>query len=607
MPVDTAARLAALRAELAREGIQAFIIPAEDAHQSEYIAAHDGRREFISGFSGSAGLAVVTTDKAALWTDGRYFLQASQQLDSNWILQKAGLPNVPTKEEWLLDVLPPSSKIGVDPKLLTVAAARVLAESLSKKNHQIVYTTANLVDSVWSDQPTVPTNPVAVHPIQYAGSATSEKIATLREKIAAKNAWGFAVTALDEIAWLFNLRGSDISYNPVFFSYALVTKDQVILYIDESKLSEEVRQHLGEGVLIRPYTAIFTDLPQYAAQYLAEDQKLWIDSRCNVALQSALGGSQATIESRSPIMDMKAIKNETELEGFRQSHIRDGAALIEYFAWLEHELNNNHNTTIDEVAAADKLEGFRSTKEKFVGLSFDTISSIGANGAIIHYKPTPGACATVNNTEIYLCDSGAQYLDGTTDTTRTLHFGTPTEEEKDAFTRVLKGHIQLDLAVFPRGTTGYVLDVLARTALWKGGLDYRHGTGHGVGSYLNVHEGPHGIGIRIGYNDIPLAPGMVISNEPGFYNDGKFGIRIENIILVKEVETPNNFGGVGYLGFEHVTLVPIQRRLIKVELLTPEERDWVNSYHQEILQKVSPLLSENGLALEWLKRETLPI
>ncbi|KAJ3300513.1 hypothetical protein HK104_011019 [Borealophlyctis nickersoniae] len=608
-PTDTTERLAKLREVMQAHGVQAYVIPSEDAHQSEYIADCDARRAFISGFTGSAGLAVVTLSEAALWTDGRYFLQASKQLDHNWILQKTGLPDVPTKEEWLIKVLPKQSKVGIDPKLLTVGAARLLKEALNKEDHTLVAIHENLVDKVWANRPPRPVNPVTVLPIKYAGRSADEKIKVLREEIEKRKTWGFVVNALDEIAWLFNLRGSDIAYNPVFFSYALVTATEVTLYVDETKLSAEVKEHLGKGVQLRPYESIFEDLPKAAVKSQVGEggQKLWVGSGCSFALQEVLGGEKFVEESRSPVMVSKAIKNDVELEGFRQCHIRDAAALCQYFAWLEQELVEKKNTKISEVDGADVLEGLRSKQADFVGLSFDTISSTGPNGAIIHYKPERGSCADIRVDQLYLCDSGGQYRDGTTDVTRTLHFGTPTQEEKEAFTRVLKGHIQLDMAVFPKTTTGYLLDVIARVPLWKAGLDYRHGTGHGVGSFLNVHEGPQGIGTRINYNDIHLEPGMTVTNEPGFYKDGAFGIRIENVMLIRNADTPYNFGDRGYFGFEHVTVVPIQTKLIDTGLLTGEERDWINAYHKECLEKVGPLLEKGSLGLKWLEKETRPI
>ncbi|OZJ03546.1 hypothetical protein BZG36_04169 [Bifiguratus adelaidae] len=571
-PTYTSAQLASLRELLKANNLSAFFIPTEDAHQSEYIADCDKRREFISGFTGSAGSAVVSMTEAALFTDGRYFLQASQQLDQNWLLMKQA------EASGLKKTLPQGSSL-------------VPVE--------------NLVDQVWgSKRPARPTNPVTIQETKYAGKSHTEKLSDLRNSLQEKGVYGTVVSALDEIAWLFNLRGSDIECNPVFFSYALVTKDTTTLYVDEAKLSPAVKQHLGSEIAVKPYEQVFEDLRQTRSALEAHKQKLLITPRTSLALQIAVGADN-TEEGRSLITDAKAVKNQVELEGMRQCQLRDGAALIKYFAWLENQLKNG--AKLSEVQATDKLEKFRKEQEDFVGLSFDTISSTGANGAIIHYKPEPETCKIIDINEIYLCDSGAQFKDGTTDTTRTYHFGTPTAYQKRCFTRVLQGHIAIDEAVFPNGVTGYLLDPWARKALWEDGLDFRHGTGHGVGAFLNVHEGPHGIGTRIAYNDTPLQAGMVVTNEPGYYEDGAFGIRIENILLVQEVKTPNNFGNRGYLGFEHVTLVPIGLNLIDRELLTPREKAWINRYHVKVAETIAPLLEDDDLALQWLKRETTAI
>lgn len=594
-----------------QNNVQAYIIPSEDAHQSEYIAAFDERRKFISGFTGSAGLAVVTQSAAALWTDGRYFLQASQELDSNWILQKSGMPGVPSKEDWLIKVLPPRSRIGLDPTLISVADARSFSEAMHKAGHSMAPLPHNLIDSMWTDRPNPPSGNVFLLHVEYSGKSSSEKIDELKELIQQKSCiWGFVVTALDEIAWLFNLRGSDINYNPVFFSYAVVTKTEVFLYIDERKLEELAKDALSKtNVNIRPYESIFQDLRNFGEKAAASTpiEKLWVDGRCSLALQDAWGGSDRVERHRSPIQSAKSIKNAAEIQGFRNCHIRDASALCEFFSWLEDELVVKGNNSLTEVEAADKLEQLRSKLHNYMGLSFSTISSSGSNGSIIHYKPTPGHCKVIDVNKIYLCDSGAQYRDGTTDVTRTMHFGEPTDFEKEAFTRVLKGHIQIDMTVFPKGTTGYILDVISRMALWKGGLDFRHGTGHGVGAFLNVHEGPHGIGTRIAYNDVPMESGMTITNEPGYYEDGEFGIRIENIMIVKDIKTAKNFGGTGYLGFEHVTMVPIQTKMILRQLLDRDEISWVNSYNQKCYDSVSPLLTGKTMALAWLKRETAPM
>ncbi|KAL7748540.1 hypothetical protein RI367_005950 [Sorochytrium milnesiophthora] len=610
MPTDTTERLTRLR-KLMQEpqnNVHAYVVPSEDAHQSEYSAACDHRRPFISGFTGSAGLAVVTIDQAALWTDGRYFLQASQQLDSNWTLMKAGLPDTPTKEAWLSKVLAAKSRVGIDPTLFSISAAKVLREALEKDGHELVALPNNLVDQVWgADRPAVPKNPLTVLDVKYSGKKYEDKISELRAELAKKKSVvGVVLSALDQIAWLFNLRGSDVQYNPVFISYAYVSHKEAILYIDDKKITDQVQQHLGTTVTRKPYEVVFDDLSRITSA-LAEDEKIMVDAGSNLAIIGAIGKDRVLEEQRNPVVLAKALKNPVEVEGFRQSHIRDAAAVVKYFAWLENELVNNKRTDLDEVDVADKLESFRAEQKDFVGLSFDTISGSGSNGAIIHYKPEKGSCSKVTLDHLYLCDSGGQYLDGTTDITRTVHFGTPTEREKECFTRVLQGHIGLDRAVFPKGTTGYALDILARAPLWSVGLDFRHGTGHGVGHYLNVHEGPQSISFRLSSNDVPLQAGMTVTNEPGYYEDGKFGIRIENVLVVRDANTPDNFGDRGYLGFEPVTVVPMQKKLIKTDLLTSVERDWINSYHKLCWEKVSPLLKSDTLAYEYLKREVAPL
>ncbi|KAF7525216.1 hypothetical protein G7054_g11162 [Neopestalotiopsis clavispora] len=607
--VDTSSRLAELRKLMQENKVDVYIVPSEDSHSSEYIAPCDARRAFISGFTGSAGVAVVTLDKAALATDGRYFNQAEKQLDKNWTLLKQGIQDVPTWQEWAVEQSEGGKVVAVDPTLLTSGYAKKLADKIKKNGGKdLVAVTDNLVDRVWAqEKPSRPNEPVIVLDQKYAGKDVKSKLEELRTELEKKKLLGFVVSMLDEVAWLFNLRGSDIPYNPVFFSYAIVTADKATLYVDASKLSQEGQSYLAaNNVDVKPYNAIFEDattLGQSAkAQTSGDAKKYLISTKASWALKLALGGDDLVDEIRSPIEDHKAVKNATELEGMRQCHIRDGAALVEYFAWLEDQLINQ-KATIDEVQAADQLEAFRAKKDRFAGLSFDTISSTGANAAVIHYKPEPGACSVIDPAAVYLCDSGAQYLDGTTDTTRTLHFGTPTAEEIEAYTLVLKGHIALDMAIFPKGTTGFAIDALARQHLWQQGLDYRHGTGHGVGSYLNVHEGPVGIGTRIQYSEVALAEGNVISNEPGFYEDGKFGIRIENIIMVKKAETKHSFGDKPWFTFEHVTMVPYCRKLIDTNLLTPAEKKWLNDYNDEVSEKVSPLLQDD-LSKSWLESET---
>jgi len=478
---------------------------------------------------------LITHDKAALATDGRYFNQAGQELDDNWALLKQGIPDAPTWQEWIAKAAKGGKVVAVDPTVITASQARKLSETIKKKGGQeLMPLQRNLIDSIWGeDRPSKPTGVVKVLPTTYAGKKFEDKLKELREQIEKEKASGIVISMLDEVAWLFNLRGSDIAFNPVFISYALVTLTDATIYIDESKLDEDVKKHLM-NVAIKPYDAIMSDLEIFSALITksADDSKqnhteLLLTTDASWALSHTLGKDKKPKEIRSPVALAKSAKNETELEGMRQCHIRDGAALIEFFAWLEEQLIKK-NSKLNEVQAGEKLDSIRSKHDKFVGLSFDSICASGPNAAVIHYQAKPDECSIINPNAVFLCDSGGQYLDGTTDTTRTIHFGQASDEEKRAYTLVLKGHIGLDLAVFPKGVTGYRLDAIARQHLWQYGMDYAHGTGHGVGSYLNVHEMPTGIGMRIVYNEVPLTPGNVISNEPGYYEDGKFGIRIES-------------------------------------------------------------------------------
>jgi Xaa-Pro aminopeptidase len=593
------------------------------------VAPCDARREFISGFSGSAGTAVITQVEAALSTDGRYFNQATKQLDTNWMLLKQGIQTTPTWQEWAVSHAGVNGTIGIDPAVISAAEAQRIMKSIKYQKVKLIPIEDNLVDIVWGhDRPSRPSNPVKILPQHFAGKEFKTKLEDLQKELEKKRGAGFIVTMLDEIAWLFNLRGSDIDYNPVFYSYAAVTPTSTTLYVNSAQLDNECKTYLREnGVSIRPYEKIFEDtttlglsLRPTGPEQEIPDKRFLMSNSGSWALKRALGGELYAEEIRSPIADAKAIKNLTELEGMRSCHVRDGAALVEYFAWLEKELEAG--ATIDEVKGADKLEECRRKQKDFVGLSFDTISSTGPNAAVIHYKPQRSSCSVIDPNSVYLCDSGAQYLDGTTDTTRTLHFGTPTDMEKKTYTLVLKGHIALDNAIFPSGTSGFALDIMARQFLWVSqillsmyiqligeqseGLDYRHGTGHGVGSFLNVHEGPIGIGTRPQYAEVPLSPGHVISNEPGYYEDGKFGIRIENIFMVREVGTSYKFGDRSFYGFEHVTVVPYCRNMIDESLLTKKEKDWLNEYHVDVRGKLSSYFEAGSNTIKWLERETTP-
>ncbi|CEP17829.1 hypothetical protein [Parasitella parasitica] len=528
---DAGSKLAALRASM--NNLDALIVPSEDAHQSEYTANCDDRRAWLSGFTGSAGCAIVTKKDASLFTDGRYFLQASKELDQrHWTLMKQGIPGVPTWQEYLKS-LPPKSFIGIDPSVITFDEAKRLESELSATGSTLVYLSKNPVDRIRSsDRPPRPCEPVKVHPIQFAGKSVKSKLTELRRSSQGNN---IIVSALDEIAWLLNLRGSDIHCSPVFFSYVVVTPQKATLYLQPSAvLSNQVMSHLEEaGVQLASYDQVLPDLSSLNQPFLIDP------STTNMSICEAIGKENIVAKQGPSFLSMaKAIKNESELNGLRNCHKRDAVALCKHFSWLSEALTI-HKQTVREAEAADHLASMRRLDPMYVGPSFDTIAATGPNGAIIHYQPDSKNSAIINPRRIYLCDSGAQYIDGTTDVTRTYMFdGEPTEFQKRAFTRVLQCHIAVDQAVFPQGTTGYQLDAIARLPLWKEGLNFRHGVGHGVGAYLNVHEGPHGIGSRASYNTVPLQPGMVVTNEPGYYEDGQFGIRIENVLAVCRASTP---------------------------------------------------------------------
>uniref|UniRef100_A0A671KUT3 Xaa-Pro aminopeptidase 1 n=1 Tax=Sinocyclocheilus anshuiensis TaxID=1608454 RepID=A0A671KUT3_9TELE len=571
------------------EPIQAYIVPSGDAHQSEYIAPCDCRHEFICGFNGSAGTAIVTEQHAALWTDGRYFLQASQQMDNNWTLMKMGLKETPSQEEWLISVLPENSKVGVDPWIIAADQWKNMSKALSNAGHSLVAVQDNLIDAIWEDRPPRPSTKLIDLGLKYNGLTWQDKVTALRGKMAERKVSWFVVTALDEIAWLFNLRGSDIEYNPVFFAYAIIGISNIKLFVDSKRLLHPaVQEHLELDspskpeltIQCFPYESVYTELQAVCAA-LAPKEKMWICDKASCALTRVIPKAHRSAIPYTPLCLAKAVKNPTEIQGMKMAHIKDAVALCELFAWLEKEIPKG---TVTEISVADKAEELRSQQKDFVGLSFPTISSVGPNGAIIHYR------------------------DGTTDVTRTVHFGTPSDYEKECFTYVLKGHIAVSAAVFPNGTKGHLLDSFARASLWDSGLDYLHGTGHGVGCFLNVHEGPCGISYKT-FADEPLEAGMIVSDEPGYYEDGSFGIRLENVVLVIPAKTKYNYRNRGSLTFEPLTLVPIQLKMINTDLLTQKERDWVNDYHRKCREAVGAELERQGrkVALDWLIRETLPI
>ncbi|XP_041875216.1 xaa-Pro aminopeptidase 1 isoform X2 [Corvus kubaryi] len=570
-----------------QEPIQAYIVPSGDAHQSEYIAPCDCRRAFISGFDGSAGTAIVTEQHAAMWTDGRYFLQAAHQMDNNWTLMKMGLKDTPTQEDWLVSVLPEGSKVGVDPFIIPADQWKRMSKVLRSAGHDLVPVKENLIDTIWTDCPQRPCKPLITLDLSYTGVSWRDKIVALRSKMAERKVMWFVVTALDEVAWLFNLRGSDVEYNPVFFAYAVIGMNTIRLFIDGDRMMDPpVREHLQLDstlepefkIQVMPYGSILSELQAVGAG-LSPKEKVWLSDKASYALTEAIPKAYRYLTPYTPICIAKAVKNAAETEGMRRAHIKDAVALCELFNWLEKEVPKG---TVTEIIAADKAEEFR--------------------------RPVPETNRTLSVNEIYLLDSGAQYKDGTTDVTRTMHFGTPSAYEKECFTYVLKGHIAVSAAIFPNGTKGHLLDSFARSALWDCGLDYLHGTGHGVGSFLNVHEGPCGISYKT-FADEPLEAGMIVSDEPGYYEDGSFGIRIENVVLVIPAETKYNFKNRGSLTFEPLTLVPIQMKMIDVNLLTEKECNWVNEYHQKCREVVGAELERQGRheALQWLLRETEPL
>lgn len=600
-------RLADLRRVMSEQNIFAYIIPHQDAHNSEYISAADERIAFISNFDGSAGTCIVTPERALLWTDGRYFNQATQQLSNEWTLMKDRLPGTPKISDWLsMECV--NHAVGIDPLLTSVATYNELVG----KKLDLKLIEENLIDSVWGhDQPFRSVLPVRDHPVEFAGESRVEKFSRVRAEMEKEKVSHLIMTTLDDIAWTLNLRGTDIDYNPLFFSYCLIEAEKVVLFINPEKVPDEIKSGLeSEGVEMRPYD----DFIEYIRSNMTAGSRVWIDiDNANLGVYQAISTDVEKVERSLPTAILKACKNSVEVEGFRQSHIQDGAAEIKWLHWLNTEIMNDpekyqHHT---EVTLADKLEDFRKEMKNFLGLSFGSISSFGPNAAIIHYHARPSNCAPADPNQIYLIDSGGQYMDGTTDVTRTVHFGEPSAREKDAFTRVLKGVIALTKVKFPQGTIGPALDVLARHALWQNGLDFRHGTGHGVGSCLCVHEGPQGISppmfsARSTSLKTPLKVGMVLSNEPGYYEDGNFGIRIENLMVVVESETEFALNKEQkMLTFETLTMIPIQKSLIDTEILSDEEIAWINEYHAKILEKTGHLLNKDQL--EWLQEQCDPI
>ncbi|MEW5306595.1 MAG: hypothetical protein WDW36_009049 [Sanguina aurantia] len=604
--------LARLREEMARAdgglGVHAYLVPSEDPHMSEYAPDCFARRQFISRFMGSAGSVVVTADKALLWTDGRYFLQASTELGPEWTLMKAGTPDVPDLEDWLASSLPKGGRVGIDPFVHTVDGANTLRRKLEAAGRHLVPLLAdgNLVDKVWPARTSAPVSPIRIHPLKWAGDSVSTKLATLRSQMKGC-ADVLLVTMLDEVAWLLNLRGSDVDHNPVFLSYVTVTADGATLFTDPVKVAGEAAAQLAEaGVQVKPYGHFMEDVKSHATA----GSTIWLDpSKVSFAVFQAITeaadvGSQAVYQKLSPVVTAKAVKNASEIAGMQEAHLADAVAICQFLLMVEEKIAAGGSLT--EVEVDLELTARRAAIPGYKDLSFPTIAGADSNGAIIHYRAKPETCKVVDSTTMLLLDSGGQYECGTTDITRTMHFGTPTSHQKRCFTRVLQGHIGLDTAVFPEGTPGFVIEAFARQPLWRDGLNYRHGTGHGVGAALNVHEGPQSISTRY-HITTPLVAGMICSDEPGYYEEGGFGIRIENLLLIKEASTPFKFGGQSYFCFERLTQVPISVKMMDVSLMTPQEVAWVDGYHAEVWEKVSPRMEGQAELLAWLERFTQPM
>jgi Xaa-Pro aminopeptidase len=592
------ARLQALRAQLKAERLDGFVVPLTDEHMSEYVGSYAQRLQWLTGFQGSAGSAAVLPEEAAIFTDGRYTLQVREQVDgAHWSYQSVPETSV---AEWLGEHAPGGGRIGYDPWLHTSDWVKRAKAALAEKGAELVAVTRNPIDAVWSDKPEPSKARLIVHPDSLAGKSSAAKRQEMADWLKASGADSAVLSALDSIAWTFNVRGADVEHTPVALSFAIVHEDGTAdLFAAPEKVGDDVRQHLGNGVRVHDRDAFAPYLETLAGKTVVADPE-----RAVAAIFEALEGAGAkVVQKRDPSVLPKAIKNAVEVAGHRAAQARDGGALVRFLHWLSVEAPKGG---LDELKASDKLLEFRRACGDLRDTSFDTISGAGPNGAIVHYRATEETNRRLEMDSLYLVDSGGQYPDGTTDVTRTVAIGTPTEEMRDRFTRVLKGHIAVSRAVFPVGTRGSQLDSFARQFLWSAGVDYAHGTGHGVGSFLSVHEGPQRIspvGSSQAGGDEPLQPGMILSNEPGYYKAGEYGIRIENLILV----VPTEVAGAEKktLGFETLTFAPIDRSLIVAEMLTPEERAWLDDYHAEVLKVVGPLV--DGEAKAWLERSCAPL
>ena len=578
-----------------REHLSAFIFPSTDAHQSEYVADHWRGREWISGFNGSAGTVVVTMKSAALWTDSRYFLAAEEQLeDTEYQLMRLKMEGTPTIAEWLGKELQDvqSPEVGLDGMVNSYNYVKDLSYSLRKLGGITLRTNLDPLEQIWENRPSLPANPVEIQPLEYAGETLASKVVRIRKSLRELHADGMLVSALDDIAWTLNLRGTDVHCNPVFVSYLLIESDKVSLFVDDNKLSPEVKQYLQDNqVSLYNYNKVEKCLESYSEYNILLDGDetsyyLWKTVKC-----------QEIVAAASPIPAMKAVKNKAEIEGYRSAMLKDGVAMVKFLKWLKPAVEAGGQT---EISIDEKLTSLRAEQKLFRDISFDTIAGYAQHGAIVHYEATPETDVVLKPEGLILIDSGAQYQDGTTDITRTIALGAVSEEMKHIYTLVLKAHIQLELVKFPDGASGTQLDAVGRECMWREGYNFLHGTGHGVGSYLCVHEGPHQI--RMEWMPTPLRAGMTLTDEPGLYLAGKFGVRIENTVLISDYMS-TEFGK--FLQIEPLTLCPIDTTPIDVDMLLPEEIDWLNAYHHSVYEKLSPFLDEEEKI--WLENATKPI
>lgn len=589
------ARLEAMRQFMTEKNLDAFIIPSTDAHLSEYPPKYWESRKWISGFTGSAGTAVVTKEKAGVWTDSRYFIQAAEELkDTGFDLFKMGQPETPDMTDWIIEQVGSGGTVGIDGLVYASSDAKSLKSKLDSKNINL-NTEFDPFSVIRADRPEIPQNHIFTLPVEVAGESVKSKIERINGELKKLEADGIIIVTLDAVAWTFNMRGNDVEYNPVAMAYAYVSENETVLFVDPDKISEEIAEEYKEqGIIISDYNNVF----EYVANLPADSKVCVTGNKINWKLLQTIPESCKIVDVPSPVDLMKSIKNETELEGFRNAMIKDGVALVKFYMWLEKAIPTGEVT---EVMIEEKLLEYRSQQENFVGESFGTIAGYAGNGAIVHYHATPENCLTIKPEGLLLIDSGGQYKDGTTDITRTVAAGKLTKQMKADYTNVLKGHIALATAIFPEGTRGSQLDVLARKALWNNCLTYWHGTGHGIGHFLNVHEGPQNI--RLEENPTLLKPGMVTSNEPGVYRANQYGIRIENLIVTQEYRKTEEFGT--FYNFETITLCPIDTRPISKKLLTKCEKKWLNKYHKMVYKKL-----KNHLSIEektWLKNKTKPI